>query len=128
MAIMIKCNPMEPDSAGEFDTSVPAFKGCEPAIGDVAYIWFAETRGGNGLFGVAKLTAVEEQGRQRRLRFKILRHVSPGKRFGLAELFPAIRDYSTALGTLAHKLYVHSLNKVANLDDDEAALISNHFD
>lgn len=114
-----------------FDTGkclveVPRYRGANPHAGDRVFLWFSETKGGEGLAGVASVEAVRD-GDPVTLALTVLDRV-PVRRLVKATLaqFRDVDDDS-AEGGLAAKLYRHSLNKIAGLSASETQYLETFF-
>lgn len=102
-------------------------------IGSEIFVWTAETQGGAGLVALGEIEAIgpAEGDRRRSITIRLAAR-SPARPLGKANL--AAHDYrvnegeaDTAAGRLTAKLYGHSLNRVVELDDDEAELLRARF-
>jgi len=102
-------------------------------IGSEIFVWTAETQGGSGLVAVGEVEAVgpADSDRRRSITVRLLSR-SPAKGLGKADL--VAHDHrvnegaaNTPVGRLAAKLYGHSLNRVVELDEDEAHFLREHF-
>jgi len=95
-------------------------------IGSEIFVWTAETQGGAGLVARGEIEAIGAAGEERRRAITILLQVRrPSRPLGTADLARydqrATGDTSDSVESrLAAKLYGHSLNRVVQLQPDEA--------
>ena len=128
MTVIIKCNNIAQSSTA-FRITADAPRGnSSPQIGERAFVWTAETAGGEGLLatGVIRATGPGNRGS---IRVTIdLDDRSLAEPLGKADLLPH-RDAPTGppIVGLARKLYRHSLTKIASLTGDEAAFLDRRF-
>jgi hypothetical protein len=102
------------------------YNGNNVTEGDQVFIWFSETQGGVGLSAVGHVTRVEAINDRITVEIQIDNdHACP---FG-NEQIACYRDMEegSALPGLAKKLYLHSHNKIAALNELEAALLEQYF-
>ena len=102
----------------------PLYGGKAISEGDEVFIWFDESRGGHGLTSRGTVETVS-QGNDDKLCLQI--RIS-GSSFGKDDL-ETYRDVGdgSPQAELARKLYFHAHNKIAALDEKEAALLSEHL-
>jgi hypothetical protein len=127
MTFIIKCDPF-PVGAGQRGlASVKRYEGAAPEQGDQVFLWFAETAGGPGLAGRGLVHAVSDDDPADIA--IVIEAAAPARALTKAHLAPH-RDASDGgpLASLARKLFRHSLNKVAALDAQEAAFLTEHWD
>lgn len=102
-------------------------------IGAEIFVWTAETQGGSGLVAVGEVEAIgpADDERRRAITISVLKR-SPTQPFGKDDL--AAHDHrmhacevNTVAGRLTAKLYGHALNRVVELDEDEANLLRQRF-
>jgi hypothetical protein len=124
MPVIVKCSPTSLDAAGVIAVEVRGYKRCVPEVGEAAYVWFSETQGGEGLFGVGVIQDVQTQPeRFFSLRIRMTQEFSVSQRLRVEDLRPHRDEPATAVGGLAGKLVRHSLNKVAVVDADEEQVL-----
>ena len=106
----------------------PFYGGRNIRPGDLVFLWSSETRGGVGLWGRGTVVAVQPGKDKPVVTVRLEQRVNSGN-FGLDQIAPH-RDSTadTPIVGLARKLYKHSLNKVAYLSDQEAALLQQRFE
>ena len=129
MSVIVKCNPPRLTPTGEFDADLPAYDGCMPRAGEEAFVWTSETKGGQGLAmrGTVRRVDLDAKGRRAILRIAVT-EPTPDRPLGKAALEPHRNGGAAAvMSRLAGKLYLHSHNKVADLGQDEADFLRQHF-
>jgi hypothetical protein len=126
MAFIIKSDPQPLAVDQRVLVSVKRFGAADPKAGDDAYFWHSETAGGFGLAARGVINAVSDEDPVD-LAITVTAG-APGLHFGVAAL-KAHRDGddNSPITGLAKILYRHSLNKVARLSQDEAALLAQHW-
>lgn len=127
MAIIVKTSsPMH----GEMLTASEEIYG-QPrvSVGSLAYIWTSETASGEGLSARGIVEGAQEAG-HRVLRLDIRLVGGPPQRpLTKAMLAPHRNDSAGApIASLAHKLYRHAHNKIAELSSDEMAFVDRFFE
>lgn len=126
MTFIVKSDP-QPLAAGQrVLISVKRYKSADPQAGGDVYFWHSETAKGLGLVTKGVIDAVSDEDPVD-LAITVT-DTAPGSLFGLAEL-KAHRDLDdgSPIAGLAKTLYRHSHNKVAELAEEEAALLANHW-
>jgi hypothetical protein len=113
-------------SSGKCLIEVPRYRGANPRAGDRVFLWFSETKGGEGLAGIATVEAVRD-GNPVTLGL-VVSNATPMRPLSKAMLKP-FRDSGEdePQGGLAAKLYRHSLDKVARLSGSEAEFLKTFF-
>ncbi|RYG87520.1 MAG: hypothetical protein EON59_07170 [Alphaproteobacteria bacterium] len=127
MAFIIKSDPQPLTVDQRVLVSVKRYEAADPRSGDDVYFWHSETTGGSGLAARGVITAVsDEDPVDLAVTITAAAPVSP---IGVAALrsHRDVGDNSPITG-LAKILYRHSLNKVARLSQDEAALLAGHWE
>jgi hypothetical protein len=127
MTIVVKCDPPEPNSGDEIWVDQWAYKGASPVLGEEVFVWTAEMSGGQGLEMSGLIQSVERHGRNAALRIRVLQR-NPARRLTISTLREHRNSLSSApISTLAKKLYKEAHNKVAELDEEEARFLREHF-
>ena len=105
----------------------PMYGGKEIRNGDQVFLWASETQGGQGLWARGEVIGTETATRKLGITVRIEEMVTTGH-FGLEKIIP-YRDSTenTPIVGLARKLHRHAHNKIAQLTDSEAELLSRHF-
>lgn len=126
MAFIIKCDPFPLRAGGRRVITVKRYEGAAPAEGALAFLWFSETTGGDGLVGHGRVHAVgEENPVDIALEIEA---IAPSQVLNKASLIPhRDSDGNSPLASLARKLFRHALNKVAALDAQEASFLLDHW-
>ena len=106
----------------------PMYGGRDIRVGSEVFLWSSETQGGVGLWGKGTVTAVEPATAKPVVTVRVDQRVNSGN-FGLNKIAPH-RDSAqdTPIVGLARKLYRHAHNKVAQITDQEAALLQRFFE
>ena len=132
MPYVLKTDPLPAAARGqEITVAEPAYYHGETiAEGDEAFVWYSNDRDPrrNALKWTAVVLRVERRtDRQLRVLVRLMAEAGPNAP-SIADLMPfrCVHD-SSAYSGLARKLYGHSHNKVAQLTEDEAALLRGHF-
>ncbi|WP_394888445.1 hypothetical protein ACG873_24810 [Mesorhizobium sp. AaZ16] len=128
MPFIAKSAPASPDADDIMTIRERGMYGGDAiSAGDTIFLWSSETRGGNGLWARATvLRRLPESGR-----IAIVARVDrvrPEARLMVEHLEPYrdSRGANPMIG-LSRKLYGHAHNKIAALDDDEAAFLDSYF-
>ena len=129
MALIVKCDPPAVGFELSFDVDVRPFGDVEPGKGDEVFVWTSENARGQGLamHGRIEAARVSKVNRKASLRIRIDAMAPPG-----SLTFDDLRPHRDGSGKgplpkLAAKLLKNSLNKVAELDADEAKLLKSYF-
>jgi len=119
MAFIIKCDPAPIIAGARVILRAPAYEGADPAAGEAVFLWFSESAGGAGLAGHGVVQAVSHDDP---IDVAVLIEATePTSAMRIEHLRGAGDDADRApLAGLKRKLYRHSLNKVAELDEIEA--------
>lgn len=129
MALIIKCNAINPGPDGTVQLEVDKIQSVEPVAGVVVYLWVSETKGGVGL--TARGYIVESRKIRAGLIYEVnvqLDDVSVLRPLGNRDLKPYRNVIqATPIATLARKLYWHSHTKIAELDLDEEVFLAERF-
>lgn len=127
MAFIIKCDPF-PLRAGQPGlVNVKRYEDAAPERGDEVFLWFSETTGGTGLAGRGLVHAVSDENPADIA--IVVEATAPARELSKGQLAPhRDTDEDGPLSGLARKLLRHSLNKVASLDAQEAAFLTEHWD
>ena len=126
MAVIVKCPPVDLSTAQQFMAFSKPYGGVEPVAGDVAYVWFSESKGGNGLARRGRIVAV---GDEKPLPLLIIVDTAIVlERLDRSDLAP-FRDSNdgSPLAGLSRKLYRDSLDKVAELTEIEVEFLEQRF-
>lgn len=124
-AYIIKADPIDLSDQQVLITA-PRFKGAAPSAGDEVFVWFSETAGGAGLAALGSIVAATD-GHPITLGVRVEQRLA-ARSFGKADLAPSRDVGGGPIYGLAAKLYRHSLNKVAELSDEEADLLRDQFE
>lgn len=126
LAYIVKCDPVDLRVGQRVFVQAPAYEGASPVAGEVVFLWFSRTPERAGLAGRGLIEAVSDD-HPMDLAIRV-DAVAPAIPFTIADL-RANRDVTdgTPEAGLARKLYRHSLNKVARLEDDEAERLDRCF-
>lgn len=127
MAFIIKCDLFDISAGQPGLVSVKRYEGAKPEQGDLVFLWFSESARGAGLAGHGLVHAVSDEDPADIA--IVIEAAGPARALTKAHL-AADRDTSGngPLSSLARKLFRHSLNKVAILDADEEAFLSEHWE
>ena len=127
MSYIIKTEPFEGSTGTTISLSQPCMYGGDTiSAGSEVFLWFSETKGGNGLVWLCLAEQVINAGQP--LVIVRLLYECPGQKFGIEDLEP-FRDSTdhTPIATLAKKLYAHSHEKIAGLTAEEALFLRTRF-
>lgn len=122
MAFIIKSDPQPLSTGQRILVSVKRYKAASPAAGDEVFLWHSGTAGGTGLAARGLIDAISNDNP---IDLAItVTDIASRPCFGVEDL-KAHRDLDDGapIAGLAKTLYRHSLNKVAALSEDEAALL-----
>lgn len=129
MAIIVKCDTPTVGMDFTFSVEVRPVGDVSPSPGDEVFVWTSEGGGGQGLFMRGKVEAahVSRVNRKASLRIRATADVPPGTLTN-RQLEPH-KDSAerSPLAKLARKLVKNTLNKVADLDADEARYLRAFF-
>lgn len=131
MPYVIKTDPFNA-SPGDAVTIAekPMYGGSEIRPGDEAFIWFSETRGGNGLAWQAHVVALIGRTEGRDIAVTLcLTNRGPADALSKEDLEPLreVRD-GAPLSEIARKLYYQAHNKIAALSHNQADFLRRFFD
>lgn len=126
MALIIKCPPTSVDLDGQCLVTARLHPGSAPTAGAAAFLWFSETKGGDGLAHRGRVMACSD-GNPVTLALQLddAGVTQPLRKADLAAV--ARGDESTPLATLSAKLYWHAHDKVVDLTADEADYLNGRF-
>ncbi len=127
VAYVVKCDPVALTVGERIFVQVPPYGGASPGAGDVVFLWFSGPGDGAGLACRGRIAAASDD--EPMDLFITVDAAAPAIPLTIDELRASrdAMDGPPAAG-LARKLYRHSLNKVARLEDAEAELLDRHFD
>lgn len=127
MPYIVKCDPLDLIVGQRVIVQAPAYAGASPAAGDVVFLWFSGPTESAGLAGRGLIEAVsDDHPMDLAIRVDAVAPVIP---LTIEDLRSSRDDIGGApTAGLARKLYRHSLNKVARLENDEAESLERHFD
>lgn len=128
MAVIIKCNRIERLAAPERIVVEAPRRTAYPQVGERAFIWTSESRGGEGLVAAGVITTVGP-GNHGSTRLTIAPDGRPiANPLGKNDLKPH-RDASpgSPLVGIARKLYRDSLTKIATLGAEEEEFLNGHL-
>jgi len=124
-SIIVKCDPVEVRD-GTIVVAEKPYEKVKVDVGNQAFIWTSEKRGGRGLAMRGLVRRVSCTDPKLELEIGIVDH-TPASALGKRELEPLRNDHTTRLGRLPWKLYGYAHNKIASLTGDEAYALLQYF-
>lgn len=125
MAFIIKYDPFPIEAGQPALVRVKRYEGARPGPGDQVFLWFSETTRGAGLAGRGVIHAVSDEDPADLA--IVIEAGAPSRALAKAHLAPHRDESEGPLAGLARKLFRHAHNKVAALDGEEAAFLTEHW-